>query len=255
MTASSSPSSLYPSRLWLLRHGESAGNVARDRAEAAGAETIDVSGRDMDVPLSPRGEAQARAVGEWFGAEAAEGRPTVVLSSPYLRARQTAQHIVQSAGLGLAADAFFVDERLREKELGSLDRLTRAGIVARFPQEAALRTELGKFYYRPPRGESWADVVLRLRSVVTHLEQRHPGERVMIVAHQVVVLCLRYILEQLDEAQILAIDRRGDVANCSLTEYRLTARDHLELRFYNEARHLAAAGQPVTAEPGPEPKR
>jgi broad specificity phosphatase PhoE len=43
---------------------------------------------------------------------------------------------------------------------------------------------------------------------------------VIIVAHQVVVLCLRYIVENMDEEQILAIDRAGDVANASVTDYR-----------------------------------
>ncbi len=41
----------------------------------------------------------------------------------------------------------------------------------------------------------------------------------LIVAHQVVVLCLRYIIETLDEKAILAIDAEGDVANCAVTEY------------------------------------
>ena len=48
-----------PSVLWIVRHGESAGNVARDRAMAAGAQRIDMVGRDVDVPLSERGEGQA----------------------------------------------------------------------------------------------------------------------------------------------------------------------------------------------------
>ncbi len=42
----------------------------------------------------------------------------------------------------------------------------------------------------------------------------------MIVAHQVVVLCFRYILENLDEAGIFTIDKDADVANCGVTEYR-----------------------------------
>ena len=33
------------------------------------------------------------------------------------------------------------------------------------------------------------------------------------------VLCLRYIIENMDEATILAIDRQADIANCSITEY------------------------------------
>ena len=41
----------------------------------------------------------------------------------------------------------------------------------------------------------------------------------MIVTHEVVVMCFRYLLERLSEAQILEIDRVGDIANCGVTEY------------------------------------
>ncbi|HEX8420026.1 MAG TPA: histidine phosphatase family protein, partial [Sphingomonas sp.] len=43
--------SRWPSRLWIVRHGESAGNVARDAAQASGAARIAIEGRDVDVPL------------------------------------------------------------------------------------------------------------------------------------------------------------------------------------------------------------
>ena len=45
--------------LWLVRHGQSAGNVARDVAEASGAHELTLEGRDMDVPLSALGEPSA----------------------------------------------------------------------------------------------------------------------------------------------------------------------------------------------------
>ncbi|RYE92565.1 MAG: hypothetical protein EOO75_06385, partial [Myxococcales bacterium] len=44
----------WPRALWLVRHGESAGNVARDAAEAAGLPLIDITARDVDVELSGR---------------------------------------------------------------------------------------------------------------------------------------------------------------------------------------------------------
>jgi probable phosphoglycerate mutase len=85
-----------------------------------------------------------------------------------------------------------------------------------------LRGQLvGKFYYRPPAGESWCDVILRLRSVLDTISLHHGGKHVLIVAHQVVVLCMRYLLENMDEKTILAIDAEGDVANCAVTEYVL----------------------------------
>jgi probable phosphoglycerate mutase len=53
----------WPDRLWIVRHGQSAGNVARDAADAAGVGRIDIADRDMDVTLSPLGQEQATALG------------------------------------------------------------------------------------------------------------------------------------------------------------------------------------------------
>lgn len=207
----------WPQRLWLVRHGQSAGNVARDAAEASGLELIDISTRDADTPLSELGLEQSRKLGEWFASLPAQARPTALLSSPFVRAYQTCAAL--GAALGLEQEAIERDERLREKEFGILDRYTRHGILSKFPELAEQRASVGKFYFRPPGGESWCDVILRLRSVVEVLRRDHVGERVVIVAHQVIVNCFRYLLEGLDEKAILDIDRQGDVPNCSVTEY------------------------------------
>src|SRR3954452_20538739 len=100
----------WPERLWIVRHGESAGNVARDAAHAAGLSHIDIADRDVDVPLSPRGVEQSEALAAWFGRMSVEERPEIVLTSPYVRARQTAERLRDLP--------FVVDERLREKEFG-----------------------------------------------------------------------------------------------------------------------------------------
>jgi len=243
----------WPRALWIVRHGESAGNVARDAADAAGLPVIDVGGRDVDVPLSPLGEEQARSLGRWFAALPAGERPNVLFSSPYLRARRTAELVCQAGGVEDEARDFTVDERLREKEFGVLDRLTRVGIEQRFPDQAEFRRILGKFYHRPPGGESWCDVILRLRSAIDTISLHHPGERVLIVCHQVIVLCFRYLLECMTEEQILAIDRAAEVANCSVTLYELDPRagrhGQMVLRTYNFVAPLEQEGTPVTVEP------
>jgi broad specificity phosphatase PhoE len=105
-----------------------------------------------------------------------------------------------------------LDERLREKEFGMLDRLTATGIKTLHPEQAESRRHFGKFYYRPPSGESWCDVILRLRSALDTISLHHAGRRVLVLTHQVVVLCFRYLLEDLTEEQLLNIDREGDVA-------------------------------------------
>lgn len=211
-------SSRWPTRLWVVRHGQSAGNVARDAAHAEGMHRIDLDIRDVDVPLSELGERQAKALGRWFAQGDGHALPEVILCSPYLRARETAR-LFRDAGGADPDEAICGDERLREKEFGILDGLTTPGILAEQPQQAEFRRLLGKFYHRPPGGESWCDVIFRLRSLLDTVSLHYRGRPVMIVAHQVVVLCLRYIIENLSEAEILAIDAQGDVANCSVTEY------------------------------------
>jgi probable phosphoglycerate mutase len=129
----------WPQRLWIVRHGESAGNVARDAAHAAGSADIDIGGRDVDVPLSALGEQQSQALGRWFAAMPTDERPQIVLMSPYLRARRTAQAVKDAGGLSADFPGFVIDERLREKEFGILDRLTHFGIEQRFPEHAAAR--------------------------------------------------------------------------------------------------------------------
>jgi probable phosphoglycerate mutase len=245
-----STQSTWPTRLWLVRHGESSGNVALFEAERIGSETIEIDGRDIDVPLSALGERQARAVGSWFRARPEPEQPSVILSSPYVRALQTSKHIARA----LPGSDLAIDERLREKEFGELNRFTKAGILAHFPQEARRRADLGKFYYRPPGGESWCDVALRLRSVLHELQLSYAGERVLVVAHQVVVLCFRYLLEGLDEQRLLELDRTGDVANCAITSFQqptASRRARLELVAYDFVAPLEEAGEPVTAAPDP----
>jgi broad specificity phosphatase PhoE len=242
----------WPDRLWLVRHGQSAGNVARELAEAAGHPMIDLPTRDVDVPLSALGERQSQALGRWFFQKLApEERPTVVLTSPYVRARRTAEIALAEGGEGAAGLKLISDERLREREFGIFDRLTKAGIEAKFPEQAAMRAAIGKFYHRPPGGESWCDVILRLRSVVDTLTREHRRERVLIFAHHVVVFCFRYLLEQMTEAEILGIDQEHEVANCSITTYGFEGsatrtQGRLALQTFNFVAPLAEEGAPVT---------
>jgi len=243
----------WPDVLWIVRHGESAGNVARDAALKEGLAVIDIPIRDVDVPLSALGERQAAALGRWFDGLPLDERPTVMLSSSYVRARRTAEIMREIAGINPGLVPLIVDERLREKEFGILDRLTTSGIQERYPAQAEARRLLGKFYHRPPGGESWCDVILRLRSVIDTLTREYSQERVLIVCHSVVVLCVRYLLERMTEEDILAIDRAEEVANCSVTSYQfdpaLGKHGKLALRLFNHVAPIEDAGERVTKEP------
>jgi glucosyl-3-phosphoglycerate phosphatase len=233
--------------LVLIRHGESVGNVARERALATGQDVIDVDRRDPDVPLTDTGVQQAEAVGRWLANGSAAG-PDVVYSSPYLRARQTAKVALATAGLDRQ---IHLDERLRDRELGVLDLLTGSGVQQRFPEEVIRRRWLGKLYYRPPGGESWADVALRLRSFISDLTVAAPdARRAMLTSHDAVIMLLRYVCEGWDEDTLLETAARTEVANASVTHLvREPGASPLWVaESFNAVEHLTAAPGAAAAE-------
>jgi broad specificity phosphatase PhoE len=237
-----------PARLVLVRHAESVGNVADLKAREAGAARLDLDLRDADVPLSDRGEEQAAALGRFVSRLGPTATPTFVVSSPYRRAADTARTTLAASPSHVEV---VLDERLRERELGAFDGLTGVGIRKEYPDEAARRDRLGKFYYRPPGGESWCDVALRVRSFLRDVGTRPAPDRVWVFTHQAVITCFRYVLEGLTEDEVLAVDREVQVANTAVTTYEGTG-GRVRLLGFNEAEHLDEVGEDVTAEPGAE---
>lgn len=231
----------------LVRHGESAGNVAATMARQAGAHVIGVPARDADVELSEVGRQQALALGRLLSGIPEDERAHV-WSSPYARARQTAELAIRTGGW---RTGIVVDERLRDRELGILDMLTSAGVEARFPEEAERRRWLGKFYYRPPGGESWADVALRLRSLLADLDRLMPGQRVIMVCHDALIMLFRYLLEGLSERELLDVAATSTILNASVSRFvRAGGTGPWLLESFNMADHLLSGGVPVTEHAG-----
>jgi broad specificity phosphatase PhoE len=228
--------------LWLLRHGQSEGNVIR-AAAAPDAEVLEIAARDMDVPLSDLGRRQASSFGSWLRHQSEDQRPHVILTSPYDRATQTAEVLLRAADLDIG---YVSDERLRERDLGMMDLLTTKGFAARYPAEAAHRTRIGKFYYRPPGGESWTDVALRCRSLLDSVAREHPRSRVLVVTHEVVIIMFRYIIERLDEDAALMLSRDASIANCSLTAYALDEEERQTPQASAWTAPIEDRGTPVT---------
>ncbi|MBV9822201.1 MAG: histidine phosphatase family protein, partial [Actinobacteria bacterium] len=190
---------------------------------------------------------QAKAVGQWLAA-APDRRPGGVWTSPYLRARQTARLAVAELA---DPPAIRTDERIRDRELGVLDLLTRRGVTTKFPDEAERRRWLGKFYYRPPGGESWVDLVLRIRAFLADLDRQPGPDRLLVFSHDAVILLFRYVCEQLDEDQVFEIARAGSVTNASVSRVvRDGTGGEWRTAVYNDNQHLAAFGAPVTEHPG-----
>ena len=232
-----------PVSLTLVRHGESLGNLADADARRQKVDRLDLDVRDADVELSETGRRQAAALRGWLDATTEGDRPTVVVSSPYRRAADTA---LRATG-GLDLEVVF-DERLRERDLGVFDGLTGQGIRMEYATEAQRRSRVGKFYYQPPSGESWADVVLRVRSLLVDLRSGFVDARVWLFTHQAVIMSFRYVLDGLTEKELMDIDRTARVGNVSLTTYH---RPHgeLELDAFGDTSIVDAADADTTAEP------
>ena len=189
-----------------MRHGESTANAASLDPRAV------VPNDDSAIGLTELGERQAAAVGRWLAG--LPEMPDIVWCSPYLRAVRTWEVASRELG-GRPVPRHRVDARLRDRHRGLLSGLRPAEVRERFPREHA-REAADSLGYRPPGGESFLDVAERLRGVVTDLEaDRH--RRVLVVAHDAVVLFLRMILEELTQAEVLTIAAGGLVANASVT--------------------------------------
>ncbi len=158
----------------------------------------------------------------------------MVVTSPYRRARETARIALAQVS---TPDGLVVrtDERLRDRELGVLEMVTIAAAGKRFPDEVRRREWMSDFLYRPPGGESMADVALRLRTFLADALLRYRDRRVLVVGHDATVLMLRLIIEDLSDVEARAA---GPVHNASITRW-VGAGDWLELAEYNRTDHVS----------------
>jgi 2,3-bisphosphoglycerate-dependent phosphoglycerate mutase len=226
------------SELILIRHGQSASNVAFPAADAAGRLESGLTGPDRDVELTDLGRAQAEAIGRWLAGLPPEMVPQVAITSPYRRARETWRIAAAASGLDLPAPS--TDDRLVDRQLGALEMMTRAAIARDHPDEPGRLDADGVYRYRPPGGENFRDIAERLSAFLADLNRDHAGERVVVVAHDSVVLMTRYVIEGLDWDAVAAVEAESNVLNASITRFDGTS-GKLVLDRYNSVEHLPPA--------------
>lgn len=231
-----------------VRHGQSTANAAYARALRTGEEPEGLPDRDAEVGLTGLGVRQARALGAgWLARLRAGERPDIVYTSPFLRARTTAALILEAAGADIPVEA---DERLRDREMGVFELKTPEAIRRTAPDEYE-RWRRTRMYYRPPGGESPADVVLRVRSCLRDLSVEHAGQRVLVVGHDATVLSLRLAVEGTGEEEFSTTATGAPVLNASVTRWTADAAGDLRLAEYNTVTHLDGIG--TASEPGARP--
>ena len=141
-------------KLYIARHGETPWN-AEDR----------VCGR-TDLPLTEKGLQQA----ELLAKNAVEKGIEVILASPLLRARQTAQAVSDAIGVSVE-----IDERLIELDFGIYEGVHRTD-----PGFAYTRTQ---FPTRYPGGESAFQLAHRVYSCLEDVKRKYDGKTVLLVCH------------------------------------------------------------------------
>jgi probable phosphoglycerate mutase len=211
-----SPPSTRATRLILVRHGET--ELTNQRR---------YSGRG-DVPLSPKGLAQAEAAAARI---ASMGQAvTAVVSSPLARSVRTAEVIAGPVGVPVS-----VEQDLVECDFGVWEGLTFAEVRRRWPHE--MDEWLGSSSVAPPGGESFDAVSTRVRPLIARLLRTHEGGVVVVVSHVTPIkLVLRDALAAgdaflqrlyLDAAGISIVDRWTDGG--------------VAVRTVNDTAHLAAS--------------
>ncbi len=115
-------------------------------------------------------------------------------------------------------------------EFGILDGLTTKGMNEKYPEEFARRQREGKYWYRPPGGESRPDVALRVHSFLGTLARDYRRRSVLVVCHSVVVLVFRRLLERWGETEYMKTNSEDSV---TVYQHELSL-NKLALACYNQ---------------------
>lgn len=224
-----------PKHFFLVRHGESVGNVASNLAKQGDLshytdEFVTTPGRTWR--LTDKGQAQALLIGDWLQQElvhlrdhnrSTEDKPLATRHyvSPYIRTRQT-------AGLmGLEGETrpveWYLNRTIRERDWGDIDSIPKE----QFKNDPQYRLNAQKMktdplYWRPPGGESIQDVAdNRVRNFLETLHRESSDQLVVAVTHGEFMKATRLVLERESDEGFLEEERakRRRIHNCQVIQY------------------------------------
>jgi probable phosphoglycerate mutase len=182
-----------PTRILLLRHAET-------------TQPHVFNGFESDVPLSPRGLLQVRAVVPALQAVS----PAAVVSSAMIRARQTAEPIAEACGVPL-----LIEPDLHERKVGQLAGKTNAETGGLWTTTVR-RWQEGELDFAPPGAESFLDMQRRILPVFRRLAENFADQTLVVVAHGHV--CRAALISLLPGLSIDWWERMGPIPNLALTE-------------------------------------
>lgn len=172
--------------IYFVRHGQTDYNASK-RIQGT-----------LEIPINGKGQQQARRNGSLLAELIGEKSRFDFVASPLLRARQTMETVRRA--MGLPADGYRTDDRLKEISFGGWAGLTWPEIKARDPEIYA-RRQADRWNVAPPGGERYSDVC---RAVAEWLESVTTDT--VAVAHYGTARCIRGHVLKLPPAQVLDLD-------------------------------------------------
>ncbi len=203
-------------RLYLIRHGQSAGN-------AAGR-----FGGHSPTPLSELGKTQATTTARALASE----NISVIYSSDLLRAVQTAEPLAKILNLKINDTKVF-----RERHVGVLEGLTFDEARQKFPEDfyALVNRDL---HHVIAKGESYSQLLARTTDFLHEIIERHRGSRIVVFSHTGTICFLTlYILgaihPQTTHTPWLI------TSNCGINRFEFRGRGNIRVLAINDTRHLS----------------
>lgn len=183
-----------------MRHGESTKNVEPK---------VVTDDPNANHPLTEKGAADVIAA-----TKALEGSIDLVIASPVMRAKNTAELVAKE--LGLSEDQLIFDERIAEIKHGVFEGKLLSEFHADYPNDAA------RFESAPEGGESWNDVRKRMGEFLYSLETDYKDKRILIVSHGDPLAMLHTVANGFNEEETLAHNadnypKKGVIQNVAFT--------------------------------------
>lgn len=200
----------WPEKLVLVRHAESEGNLKTpdERAEWGIASHA--------YPLTDRGRKQAEATGHYLKNRFGDFDAYYV--SYYERSKETMKIMYPEAKI-------YEDPRLAEAQRGIWHTMTKAQIKERFPEELARKEREGLYHYRPPGGENWPDVELRIHSFLGTLSRDYEDQKALIVVHGHWLILFQRLIHHFSIEEALERYHGRIAENASITVYEGVLKD------------------------------
>lgn len=205
-------------KLYLVRHGQSAGN-AEGRF-----------GGHSATPLSKLGQRQAEATARLLAKEGVNA----IYSSDLHRAVQTAEPLAELTGIPIKPTSAF-----RERNVGVLEGLTFDESKQTFPKDYYALVNRN-VHHVITNGESYRHLLRRSTTELWDILRTHVGERIAIFSHTGAICFM--------SLHLMGAIRRDTkqtpwivTSNCGINRFEIRGRNNVRVLALNDTRHLSTA--------------